>query len=263
MSLQADAAQSPDYLDIDAETVIVNDLTWHYSAQTFVHPMGTAYRKPIDPCGLNGCPQVEFGGDYQLTTMIEPFTITQSGGSSPVIGVDLFYLRYDPQDTIDFSRSFVRIHWLLEGPTEQASGSYITPTFIGPPTFFQGTEAEMHFGRHQDGTIYNLSLDLEANTQQGILDVVTVDGIPWRIRDIYNPVLAGDFDLDGDLDGRDFLTWQRNLQIGDMHDWEENFSGSQTATILAVPEPGTTVLAVVGIYFFVFLRVAEVRGGRG
>ena len=39
---------------------------------------------------------------------------------------------------------------------------------------------------------------------------------------------AGDFDFDGDVDGRDFLTWQRNTSIGDLADWQANYRRGST-----------------------------------
>jgi hypothetical protein len=56
--------------------------------------------------------------------------------------------------------------------------------------------------------------------------------------------LAGDFDGDGDVDGRDFLAWQRNPGIGSLSDWQQNYgqSGSLGAVTASVPEPGTIVL---------------------
>lgn len=61
------------------------------------------------------------------------------------------------------------------------------------------------------------------------LTVEEVDGIP------------GDFDMDGDVDGRDFLFWQRNPSVGSLGDWQANFGAPLTA-ITAVPEPTTVVL---------------------
>jgi hypothetical protein len=55
----------------------------------------------------------------------------------------------------------------------------------------------------------------------------------------------GDFDLDGDVDGRDFLVWQRNPSVGSLADWQGNYgTGSLTATA-AVPEPNS--LAVLSL----------------
>ena len=51
------------------------------------------------------------------------------------------------------------------------------------------------------------------------------------------PILAGDFDEDGDVDGRDFLVWQRNPSVGDLADWQANYGVSSSAASVAVPEP--------------------------
>ncbi len=61
---------------------------------------------------------------------------------------------------------------------------------------------------------------------------------------VYQPLPTGDFDLDGDVDGRDFLMWQRNPIVGDLFYWQANYgNGSLVATNVAVPEPlGTNLL---------------------
>lgn len=53
---------------------------------------------------------------------------------------------------------------------------------------------------------------------------------------------GGDFDGDGDVDGRDFLVWQRNSSIGSLADWKTNY-GTGSLAAVAVPEP--TVIALV------------------
>lgn len=61
--------------------------------------------------------------------------------------------------------------------------------------------------------------------------------------------LAGDFDDDNDVDGNDFLVWQRGgspnpLSDGDLTTWKNNFGmvGSATAMAAAVPEPSAFLL---------------------
>ncbi|HEX6962141.1 MAG TPA: hypothetical protein VF175_09760 [Lacipirellula sp.] len=71
-----------------------------------------------------------------------------------------------------------------------------------------------------------------------------------------------DFDDDGDVDGRDFLVWQRNLASGTQHDqgdadfnevvdaadlevWNEQFSAA-VPPIAPIPEPTAAVLALMG-----------------
>lgn len=65
-------------------------------------------------------------------------------------------------------------------------------------------------------------------------------------------VLPGDFDLDGDVDGEDFLTWQRGASPGgvtsaDLTTWQANFGSlvQLTNASSAVPEPSTLALLAV------------------
>ncbi|TWU28468.1 PEP-CTERM sorting domain-containing protein [Bythopirellula polymerisocia] len=58
------------------------------------------------------------------------------------------------------------------------------------------------------------------------------------------PPIEGDFDLDGDVDGADFLAWQRDPTIGSLGDWQANY-GTPTPlseSRAAIPEPATIVL---------------------
>ncbi|TWU17822.1 hypothetical protein [Bythopirellula polymerisocia] len=53
----------------------------------------------------------------------------------------------------------------------------------------------------------------------------------------------GDFDLDGDIDGQDFLVWQRNPSVGNLVDWQSNYSSSSlNAASSTVPEPNSLLL---------------------
>lgn len=74
--------------------------------------------------------------------------------------------------------------------------------------------------------------------------------------------LAGDFDHDGDVDGDDFLLWQRGgspnpLSADDLSDWEANYGISSNnplaAANQAVPEPAT------GLLFVLFAFVGSCR----
>lgn len=62
----------------------------------------------------------------------------------------------------------------------------------------------------------------------------------------------GDFDLDGDVDGNDFLVWQRGgspspLSAGDLAAWRTNFGsgGAGVGSAGAVPEPGSLCLVAL------------------
>ncbi|HEX6960949.1 MAG TPA: hypothetical protein VF175_03725 [Lacipirellula sp.] len=65
----------------------------------------------------------------------------------------------------------------------------------------------------------------------------------------------GDFDSDGDADGRDFLVWQRGgsptpLGASDLASWRTNFGTGALTAVRAIPEPGTCVLALLSLAGF-------------
>jgi hypothetical protein len=66
------------------------------------------------------------------------------------------------------------------------------------------------------------------------------------VRYIVEAFGEGDFDFDGDVDGRDFLVWQRNPSVGDLADWQANFAATGSlAGSLGVPEPSSMMLAML------------------
>ncbi|TWU30014.1 beta strand repeat-containing protein [Bythopirellula polymerisocia] len=74
--------------------------------------------------------------------------------------------------------------------------------------------------------------------------------------------LPGDFDFDGDVDGRDFLIWQRGgspapLSAGDLTDWQANYGAPLTAAASAVPEPVS-----MGLCFGLFTGTCLLVGRR-
>jgi excisionase family DNA binding protein len=69
--------------------------------------------------------------------------------------------------------------------------------------------------------------------------------------ELQSAVLPGDFDLDGDVDGRDFLMWQRGgsptqLSASDLNDWQDNYGttlGPLVATLaIHVPDEPESLL---------------------
>ena len=73
----------------------------------------------------------------------------------------------------------------------------------------------------------------------------------------------GDFDCDGDVDGRDFLKWQRDTNVGELGDWQAKYGTGIPFTAAAtdaeaaspVPEPSGLTL----IFSLVALRLLRAR----
>lgn len=70
----------------------------------------------------------------------------------------------------------------------------------------------------------------------------------------FSYTLPGDFDYDGDVDGSDFLKWQRGespspFSTLDLADWEANY-GSTADPVPApatIPEPATSIVLLLGV----------------
>ena len=79
---------------------------------------------------------------------------------------------------------------------------------------------------------------------------------------VYTPKLGVDLDDDDDVDGNDFLAWQRGaspipLNSFDLYNWQTNFgtvASSDAATSTAVPEPASGLLLMLGITVMLFRR---------
>ncbi len=80
-------------------------------------------------------------------------------------------------------------------------------------------------------------------------------GISWNATQLYTTgrllvTIAGDFDADGDVDGRDFLLWQRGgslnpFSASDLADWQANYGmGGLIAASTAVPEPNALIVMI-------------------
>ncbi|MCH7752338.1 MAG: PEP-CTERM sorting domain-containing protein [Planctomycetes bacterium] len=72
--------------------------------------------------------------------------------------------------------------------------------------------------------------------------------------------LPGDFNGDGDVDGFDFLEWQRGFgtiyDSDDLAAWEANYGtvAPLSATAAAVPEPATFMMLLIGMLALHFRR---------
>ena len=84
------------------------------------------------------------------------------------------------------------------------------------------------------------------------IDDFAIVGNPTFLTPFTPTVTPGDFDLDGDVDGQDFLLWQRNPGVGDLADWEANYGAPSLSAAVAgaVPEPASAVL--LGLCFCMF-----------
>lgn len=89
------------------------------------------------------------------------------------------------------------------------------------------------------------------------------NGVLYRYQNAV-PALWGDFDKDLDVDGEDFLSWQRNPGVGSLADWQANFGATVPAAELAgssVPEP--TTVAMLALVVCLAMTIGPSRICRG
>ena len=112
------------------------------------------------------------------------------------------------------------------------------------------------------GNVATLSLPLQFILSEGANPEVEFFGTFTATHSLVQPV-AGDFNNDGDVDGADFLVWQRGgspnpLSAGDLATWKGAFGGP---AIAAVPEP-TAALLMSAAMFGAILGVRGMRRPR-
>ncbi|MBA3484097.1 MAG: alpha-amylase [Pirellulales bacterium] len=107
----------------------------------------------------------------------------------------------------------------------------------------------------QGGWFNQFTGDAELLTPMHMLDAYQV-----LILAAAPPSQSGDFDGDGDVDGLDFLKWQRGespnpMTSADLNDWQTNFGpGSLVAAGQAVGEPASGLLALAATAAIALLR---------
>lgn len=95
----------------------------------------------------------------------------------------------------------------------------------------------IHWGNVNHGAFSSARLDTA---------IGTMNGEPSLANFVVGPSagIAGDFDDDNDVDGRDFLLWQRDTGIGNLTEWQDHYDqpSGLASSLHAVPEPGSFVL---------------------
>lgn len=123
----------------------------------------------------------------------------------------------------------------------------------GATQYTEGSTVSATFG----GTRYDWAISYSGNitwTDANNSVVNTITGIGSGVDVVLMGLgsesvgIPGDFDGDSDVDGRDFMVWQRNTSVGNLSDWQANYgAGGPLAAVTAVPEPGSLALLAAAV----------------
>ena len=122
--------------------------------------------------------------------------------------------------------------YIQESLADGAVGFFLST--LHPTTQFGGTGAfPQWYFKESVGSIF--FPNSEAATLS--IDFAIIEGLP------------GDFDEDDDVDGHDFLLWQRDPNVGLLSDWQANYGQSNLAlpAVAQVPEPSLLLLVASSV----------------
>jgi len=225
-----DALDNPGASLIDINTVqIANDANFVYLRVTYY---------TTDSSGTF----LAFDTDQDAATGFDVLALGPAAG----LGSDLGYsndFAFEQEPAPDFNTGDP----LTGGPLGNG-GALIFPFFN-----IDGVEKEYAipldtmFSNPAEAAFPGTTFDLMVYTDEGLGDVTDV--LTYTLAT--NPGQSGDFDSDLDVDGADFLEWQRNfggtLGASDLVDWETNYGTPAPLSALSssssVPEPSSLVLA--------------------
>ncbi len=137
-----------------------------------------------------------------------------------------------------------RFGQVSDASVELLLNSSTTIFAIGEPTGYLETSIM------QSGTLFPGSYRLiaAADTMLSFLDASSPSTSGAEFSLLFTlDVIPGDFDHDGDVDGRDFLVWQRNPSVRNLADWKMNYGTPLNAAVTALPEPITSLLVCSAI----------------
>ncbi|MCA9237423.1 MAG: hypothetical protein KDA44_18240 [Planctomycetales bacterium] len=145
--------------------------------------------------------------------------------------------------------------YLLSIPGKSPETGMLLLTGSGESGSIDNTLSYVPFGN--DFLILGIDMITSAEENSGTLTSIEDTEFSFAYIDFDAPPVApgsnvaGDFDVDGDVDGDDFLAWQRGFgsqyDANDLADWQSNYGlgASAVGTAAAVPEPASITLCLL------------------
>ncbi len=180
------------------------------------------------------------------------YSVSQNLGANVVDNADNFDLSFDAKlDSSDTTgmNAFYQLLWLDQDGSHGGGvkGETLTSLFdLGISTSYQ-TFSVPNIDAPDGADSFELRFQIAAGPIPAIANGLWVDNASLAV---VGGALSGDFDGDGDVDGRDFLAWQRGespdpFSAGDLEDWQAAYGTPALGAaegVTAVPEPSSLLL---------------------
>lgn len=192
----------------------------------------------------------------ELRDLMKREVINTTVGAQPVFTTPSYDGKGDPDDE-PLYQAFVEGNsgylWVVNPgstlfnlPIELASGQFLGGANDIEATFYSAIDNEI-----VPAEIFSLPVALHTDNQGFNINVFPSQSIAVISFELVD---AGDFDGDGKVDGLDFLAWQRDPNLGNLADWQANYSLPLNSQVAAVPEPETFLLLTVVLVAHVSCR---------
>ena len=246
-----------DYMNIDYHPDVIQGWINDGSFNEISKRLG--YRYELQTAGLpdavkpSGLLEIEFTIDnVGFGELFNPRNVEITLENNATGEVTTAPLQIDPRFWSGGSSNDVQA--VLSIPENQAEGIYTVG--IRMPDFETSLEADERYSiRFANQGVWDPSeginvLKTDLQISEAALGASYQVGDNFEeILDVNSLLLAEDFDTDGDVDGSDFLAWQRGLgalyQAADLAAWQASYGAASTATAVlqAVPEPSGAAIA--------------------
>ena len=185
-------------------------------------------------------------------------TVDPVSGAAAISNDSGFEIHVDGYNITSASNSLDSLAWMSLDETNRAGGDWsesnvVDGTAVGRLTELKATGAATF--TINNGTSFNLGQLFNGTEQDLVFEFLLEGETAFRTGAVrYASIQAGDFDNDGDVDGRDFLKWQRGespnpLSPSDLSAWQGNYGtgASFSSALAAVPEPPAPTLLMLGM----------------
>ena len=142
----------------------------------------------------------------------------------------------------------------INGGIIRARNYDITQPFLGKLNINGSGLLQLDLNTANQITPFINNGDITTSNPAGLeVTTVNIDGNDYL--QIGVATSPGDFDADGDVDGQDFLKWQRDDgSAAGLAEWQANYDSGPLAGVSSVPEPNTFALLGVAVTSGVFVR---------